>query len=281
MEIGIIGAGRVGSALAIALSERNFSVCIASRHKENADFIASISHARSVSIENAAQCRVVFLTVTDSAIKSVAEQIANFISKKQVVIHTSGALSSKAIAFLNASVGSLHPLKSFANAQDAAKSLKGTIFTFEGSKEAEETVSKIVKALNGKLVKINSNDKVLYHLAAVLTANYTVTLFSLSQEILKSIGFSDKDAEESLLVLLKGVIKNIEKNGADDALTGPILRGDAETIRMHLNAIKDKNTEDIYIFLAFATLKIAERQGLNRKKIELIRKVLNEQNYRA
>ena len=281
MKIGIIGAGRVGGALAIALSEKDFSVCIASRHKENADFIASISKARSVSIENAAQCEVVFLTVTDSAIKSVAEQIASFVSKEQVVMHTSGALSSKVIGFLNANVGSLHPLKSFANPQDSAKSLKGTIFTFEGSKKAEAAAKKIVKAINGRFVKINPNDKVLYHLAAVLTANYTVTLFSLSQEILTSIGFSDEDAKESLLTLLKGVLENIAKNGANDALTGPILRGDAETVRMHLDAIKDETLKDIYIFLAFATLKIAERRGLDIEKIKAIRKVLNGQNYRT
>ena len=275
MEIGIIGAGRVGSALAIALSEKNFPVCLANRHKESADFIASVSKARSISIEDAARCKVVLLTVTDSAIKSVAKQIADFVSKEQVVIHTSGALSSKEISFLNARVGSLHPLKSFANPEDAAKSLKGTIFTFEGSKKAEEAAKKIVSIVNGRFIKINPNDKVLYHLAAVLTANYTVTLFSLSQKILTSIGFSDEDAKESLLTLVKGVVRNIEKNGVDNALTGPILRGDVETIRMHLNAIKDKTLKDIYIFLAFATLKIAERRGLNREKIKAIRKVLN------
>ncbi len=275
MEIGIIGAGRVGGALAIALSEKNFPVCLANRHKESADFIASVSKARSISIEDAARCKVVLLTVTDSAIKSVAKQIADFVSKEQVVIHTSGALSSKEISFLNARVGSLHPLKSFANPEDAAKSLKGTIFTFEGSKKAEEAAKKIVSIVNGRFIKINPNDKVLYHLAAVLTANYTVTLFSLSQEILTSIGFLDEDAKESLLTLVKGVVRNIEKNGVDNALTGPILRGDVETIRMHLNAIKDKTLKDIYIFLAFATLKIAERRGLNKEKIKAIRKVLN------
>ncbi len=275
MEIGIIGAGRVGGALAIALSEKNFPVCLANRHKESADFIASVSKARSISIEDAARCEVVLLTVTDSAIKSVAKQIADFVSKEQVVIHTSGALSSKEISFLNARVGSLHPLKSFANPEDAAKSLKGTIFTFEGSKKAEEAAKKIVSIVNGRFIKINPNDKVLYHLAAVLTANYTVTLFSLSQEILTSIGFLDEDAKESLLTLVKGVVRNIEKNGVDNALTGPILRGDVETIRMHLNAIKDKTLKDIYIFLAFATLKIAERRGLNKEKIKAIRKVLN------
>jgi len=281
MKIGIIGAGRVGGALAIALSKKSFSICIASRHKENADFIASISKAQSVSIKDASQCDVVFLTVTDSAIKSVAEQIESFLNREQVVMHTSGALSSKIISFLNANTGSLHPLKSFANPVDAAKSLEGTIFTFEGSKKTETVAREIVKALKGKFVKINSKDKVLYHLAAVLTANYTATLFSLSQEILESIGFSDKDAKESLSILLKGVTKNIEKNGADNALTGPILRGDTETIKMHLNTIKDKNIRDIYISLAFATLKIAERRGLDKRKIDLIRKVLNGQNYRT
>jgi predicted short-subunit dehydrogenase-like oxidoreductase (DUF2520 family) len=280
MKIGIIGAGRVGGALAIALSSK-FRVCIASRHKFSAEQIASISNAQAVTIDEAARCDVVFLTVPDNVIKYIAEQISSFVKSNQVILHTSGALSSEIISFLDANVGSLHPLKSFADAESAAKTIKGTIFTFEGNEIAEKKARIIVDALSGTFVKIKPEDKVLYHLAAVLTANYTVTLFSLSQDILKSIGFSENAAKKSLLALLKGVVENIEEKGTDDALTGPILRGDSETVRMHLSAIKDKELSDIYILLGFATLKIAERRGLSKEKIDSIRKVLNEQNYRS
>ncbi len=278
MKIGIIGAGKVGTTLCIVLKRAGYEVAVSSKHAKSAERASFLSGATPVSKKEVCKSDVVFLTVPDSAIVSVAKNISRLLSKEQIVIHTSGALSSKEISFLPAYTCSLHPLKSFADPVLAADSMKGTLFTFEGAAEAEPVIKKIVLKIGGKFLEIRSEDKPLYHLAAVIAANYTVSLFDISEKILENIGFPETDANSAVLNLIGGVLKNIESKGATNALTGPIERGDAKTVEKHLKAIKDPLLKRIYIFLGFATLNIAKEKGLSKEKIEKIRKVLNEQN---
>ncbi len=275
MKIGIIGAGKVGTAFAIVFKRIGFSVFIASKHSESAIRAAKIACIDSCTIEDAASANIVFLTVPDSEIVNVALSIKNVVKENQTIVHLSGALPVSIINFLNANVCSLHPLKSFADSLSSANTMEGTMFTFEGNAAAYKNIKPVVDKMNCKIVKIQSKNKPLYHLAAVIVANYTVTLFNISQEILQSIGFNKNEAKDALLTLLRDVINNIKEKDAESALTGPILRGDFKTIELHLAQIKDKNLKTIYKSLAFDTLKIAEKRGLDKKKIKKIREVLN------
>lgn len=278
MKIFVIGAGHVGTTLSIVFENAGFEVFIASRSMKSAKKAASISGAKACSVKECGGSDIVFLTVPDSEITNAAKNIEQFVTEKQVIVHTSGALSSEILNFLPSHVASLHPLKSFADPVIAASSIKGTLFTFEGDKTAETVLEEIVKKIKGKFVKIKPQNKILYHLAAVLAANYTVSLADISVNILKEIGFRENDAKSAIVNLLKGVLENMENKGTVSALTGPIERGDADTVKKHLTAIKDPILKNIYIFLGFATLNIAEQKGLNKRKIDDIRKVLNEQN---
>ena len=275
MKIGIIGAGKVGTALAIIFTRNGFNVLIASKHRGSANEAARISRAKSTEILDAAKADIVVLSVPDMEIVNAAKTIQPVVHKNQVVLHLSGSLPYDIIQFLNSHTGSLHPLKSFADPIDSAKTIKNTLFTFDGDNAAFDTLLPIIKKIGCKLVRINSADKPLYHLAAVLTSNYTVTLFDISEHILRHIGFSKGEAKEALMSLLKGVIYNIETKDAEGALTGPILRGDSNTVKLHIQNITDENIKTIYKSLAFATLKIAEREGLSKDKIKKIREVLN------
>ncbi|MCD6426554.1 MAG: DUF2520 domain-containing protein [Caldisericaceae bacterium] len=278
MKVFIIGAGHVGTTLSIIFENAGFEVFIASRSMKSAKKAASISGAKACSVKECGGSDIVFLTVPDSEITNAAKNIEQFVTEKQVIVHTSGALSSEILNFLPSHVASLHPLKSFADPVIAASSIKETLFTFEGDKTAETVLEEIVKKIKGKFVKIKPQNKILYHLAAVLAANYTVSLADISVNILKEIGFRENDAKSAIVNLLKGVLENMENKGTVSALTGPIERGDADTVKKHLTAIKDPILKNIYIFLGFATLSIAEQKGLNKRKIDDIRKVLNEQN---
>ncbi len=275
MNIGIIGAGRVGLTLSIVFKRAGFSVLVASRKRVSAEKASRISNARAVEIPEAAKADIVFLTVPDSEIVNVARSIENVLNKKQTVVHTSGVFSSEIISFLPSRTCALHPLKSFSDPILSADTISGTLFTFDGDESAFSVISYLVEKIGDRIVKIKPSDKPVYHLAAVLTANYTVTLFSISKDMLEAIGFTDKDANDALLNLISGVVRNIKNRGAVDALTGPIVRGDAETLRLHLMHIEDKNLETIYKSLAFATLKIAKKQGLSEDKIRKIEEVLN------
>ncbi len=278
MKVFILGAGHVGTALSIIFKRVGLDVFIASRHLESVRKAAKVSYGKVCMPEEVVGADIVFLTVPDSEIVNAAERIKKFLSEKQIVVHTSGAFSSDIIGFLPSHVASLHPLKSFADPVSSANSIEGTLFTFEGDSRAKSVLEDLVKKIGGKFVEIDRENKILYHLAAVLTANYTVSLVNVSVNILRSIGFSEKNAEFALANLLNGVVRNIKNKGVVASLTGPIERGDAETIKEHLKAIKDPLVKNIYIFLAFATLNVAKQKGLSKKKFDDIRKVLNEQN---
>ncbi len=275
MKIGIIGAGKVGTALAIIFARNGFNVLIASKHRGSANEAARISRAKSAEILDAAKADIVVLSVPDMEIVNAAKTIQPVVHKNRVVLHLSGSLPYDIIQFLNSYTGALHPLKSFADPINSAKTIKNTLFTFDGDNAAFDILLPLIKKIGCKLVRINSADKPLYHLAAVLTSNYTVTLFDISEHILRHIGFSKGEAKEALMSLLKGVIYNIETKDAKSALTGPILRGDSNTVKLHIQNITDENIKTIYKSLAFATLKIAEREGLSKDKIKKIREVLN------
>jgi predicted short-subunit dehydrogenase-like oxidoreductase (DUF2520 family) len=277
MNIGIIGAGKVGTTLAIAFKKAGFNVFIASRSIQSAEKAAAISGGISTSIQRCAeQSDVIFLSVPDSEIENVSKNIKNAVSKEKIVAHLSGVLPSSILEFLNARTCSVHPLKPFADPLLSVKALSETLFAVEGDETAVNEIEKIIQKINGTLIKIKTANKPIYHLAAVITANYTVTLFNLSENLLRSIGFNEIEAKNALLSLLQGVLNNIKEKGSTQALTGPILRGDIKTIQLHLKNINDPLLKNIYKSLAFATLKIVEERELDKEKIKEIRKVLND-----
>jgi len=137
MNIGIIGAGKVGTTLAIAFKKAGFNVFIASRSIHSAEKAAAISGGISTSIQRCAeQSDVIFLSVPDSEIENVAKNLKNIVSKEKIVAHLSGAFPSSILEFLNAKTCSVHPLKSFADPLFSAKTLPETLFAIEGDEAA-------------------------------------------------------------------------------------------------------------------------------------------------
>ncbi len=276
-KIGIIGAGKVGTALAIALHKNGFNVLIASRSKKSAEKAAKIACIEATSIKEVVKrSDFIFLSVPDGEIVNVAKKIAPIVKKEQIVAHLSGALPSTIINFLKAKVISIHPLKSFADPLESSNTMQDTVFTSEGDKEALKKAKEIVAIIGGKFITIKTENKPLYHIAAVLVSNYTVALFYIAKEIFSSIGFSNEDSTFALLKLLKGTTKNIETFGIPSALTGPIERGDISTIKLHLKAIEDNpRLTLIYKIMGSATIDIAEEKGLDKKKANEMRRLLN------
>jgi len=276
MKIGIIGAGHVGTTLAIVFAKHNYPVFIASKSEMSAKKASEISHTKFCNIESVAKdAEFIFLTVTDGEIINAAKRIAPFLDKEQYIAHTSGALPSSIIDFLPGKVLSIHPLKAFADSLTSAETIKGTLFITEGNVEALSIAKELIETIGGKFVSIKTEDKPLYHLSAVIISNFTDTLFNIGEKILNSIGFSGEESKKALLNLIKGVIYNIETVGSEDALTGPFIRGDIGIITLHLNTIKDPLLKSIYKNLGLATLIIADERGLEKEKIKEIRKVLN------
>jgi predicted short-subunit dehydrogenase-like oxidoreductase (DUF2520 family) len=266
-SVGFIGAGRVGGALATSLSESGYAIPgIASRSIESAQALASkLPASRALLPQQVADsCDLVFLTIPDGAIRGVCDGIAW--RSGAGVVHTSGALSRLSLesaARQGAFTGSLHPLQTFADHAQARLNLPGSVFAVEAEPPLRRILLDMVERLRGTPVELSSEEKALYHASAVLASNYTVTLMKMASDLWLRFGWERPAAVRALVPLLKGAVNNIEALGVPLALTGPIARGDVETVERNIEALKDAAPEitGAYIELARQTVPIALARG--------------------
>ena len=271
-SVAIIGAGVVGRTLGKALADGGYSVvAVGSRSSTSVrDAVAFIGQGRAArSLASAAKPGdVVLITTSDGAIRSACEAIAaeKGFKRGSVVIHVSGALSSSELASARqckAHVASLHPLQSFPSPEEGLKRLKGTIFTFEGDAAAEPVAAGLVRALGGRMIPLDASSKALYHAACCVISNYVVSIADLGTVLLELSGLSRKDACRAAVPLLTGTVRNIADIGSPAALTGPIARGDAETIERHLAALRPlpRDIRRLYCEMGLYTVRVAQRKG--------------------
>ena len=281
-KIGFIGAGTVGTALAITLHERGYAViAVASRSKSSADRLASRvpeckSFEKKQSVADAAE--LVFITTPDDAITQVAAEL--HWHRGQSVVHCSGAHSLDILEparKAGARVGAFHPLQTFANVAHAIKNLPGFTFGLEAEGELLDTLKSMAQDLDGTWVKLGAGDKVLYHTAAVIACNYLVTLMKMATDLWQTFGVSTPEATRALLPLLRGTLNNLENVGLPNCLTGPIARGDMGTIKKHLEAL-DKSAPALllaYRELGLQTIPVALGKGkIDRTRAEEMRQLL-------
>lgn len=277
MKFGIIGAGIVGTALAVRLEEVGHE-CIGVHTRSRQSYerfrgYLKIDHLPLEELVSAAD--ILFITTQDGAIRMVAEKLSTDILVKpgQVWIHCSGSLPSEVLRVkesLKVRCLSLHPLQAFASVEKALTILKGTHFGIEG--DDEELGEKIVKDLGGIPHHILAEEKTLYHAGAVVASNYLVVLAALAVELFAEAGIQGEEALASLLPLMRGTLYNLEQVGLPQALTGPIARGDVQVVQGHLDHLPIKLV-DIYQSLGSKALELGENkkelQGLSYPQEEL------------
>jgi predicted short-subunit dehydrogenase-like oxidoreductase (DUF2520 family) len=271
LRFSLIGPGRVGAALARRLVERGWTLeALAARSIDSARRAAEWIGAGRAAGEPADAARaapLVLLTVPDRAIAPLCEALARAeaFSPASIVLHTSGALSSAALApardLCGAAVGSLHPLQSFASPEQALGLLRGVFFCAEGDPPALEAAARIAKALEARFVTIRPESKALYHAGACAASNFLVALEDLAVQLLAQAGIRAPDALQMLLPLVRGTIANLQHLGLPDALTGPVARGDSGTVERHRQAIRDNCPQllEAYDVLTELTRRVAAR----------------------
>lgn len=271
-KITIIGPGVVGRSIGRLLKEKRFPIAaVAGRTAEHTHgaiaFIGSGKAARSLSAAAHAG-DVVFLTTPDRMVRPVCEEIAaaKGFKRGQTVFHCSGAHDAsllEAARGAKAHIAALHPLQSFADPDEAVKRMKGTYFTFDGDEEAFPVAEQLVEALGGKLARIKPEARALYHAASCVLSNYLVSIADLGMLMLVISGMDAKSAAHAVKPLLRGTVENIERLGLPAALTGPIARGDAETVERHLRALSTLPHEirRLYRELGLYTVRVAARKG--------------------
>ena len=264
---GFVGAGAVATALAVALSQRGYTVrAVASRTRASAFRLAA--RAPGVEAFDDAQevvdrCAMVFLTVPDGAIAEVAESLAW--RRGQAAVHCSGATSLESLnapKSQGALVGGFHPLQTFATPESAARDLGGTAFGIEADAPLREDLEALARALGGRPIRLRAADRPLYHASAVAACGLLTTLVSLSAELWSGYA-SPKVGLQALLPLVRGTLESLERDGLPTALTGPLTRGDDATVASHLEALEAASPEllPIYCHLALAALPMARAKG--------------------
>jgi predicted short-subunit dehydrogenase-like oxidoreductase (DUF2520 family) len=281
IKIGFIGAGTVGTALAVLLSQKGYEFIGASRRNRTntgkSGKIVGNLHLLDSNQEVADNAELVFITTPDDAIATVVSQVKW--ENGQSVVHCSGADSVDVLEparKAGAMVGGFHPLQTFAGVKQAIENIPGSTFAIEAEEPLLTTLKDMSTALRGHWIKLKAGDKVAYHAAAVFASNYLVTLVKMSTDLWRTFGIPTDQATQSLLPLIRGTLNNIENIGIPQCLTGPIARGDTGTVSKHLKTLREKAPSLLFPYkelglqtvpVALAKGKIDEKQAIELEAI--------------
>ena len=209
---------------------------------------------------------ILLLAVPDNALSEVAQgmALAGQAPGGCAALHLSGALSADVLTPLHGvgyAVGSFHPLQSVADPWAGAERLLGATYALSGEPVAVAAGRRLVAALEGRPILVTPRQRPLYHAAAVTASNYLVALAASSLELMEQAGIQGEDASAAVLALMRGTLDNLEHLGPSAALTGPIARGDVDTVRLHLSRLSARDRE-LYCALGRTTLRLALAAGL-------------------
>lgn len=288
VKIAIIGAGVLGTSLGILLRRAGHEiVAVSSRTlRSSRAAVAAIGGGAVVSDPGTAAlgADLVVLAVPDRAIPMVAIQVAagGALRRGAVVAHLSGALPAGVLAGVRAaggSLGSMHPLQSFADVETAVTTLPGSYVFVEGDDEAVAVLHALASSIDAKPVPVSSASKSLYHAAASVASNYLVTIADFAADLMGKAGVPADLALKALLPLMTGTLRNLATVGLPDALTGPIARGDVGTVRQHLEALRAAPGDLVRLYAALGrkTVEVALRKGrLDRRTADEILRLFAE-----
>lgn len=282
--VAIIGAGRVGSAVATALAARGHPVAgVADTDPQAARRVASQLGTRVADpADLAGDAELTLLTVPDDSVGGATAALATRVGAPSRatapgLVHCSGALDLAPLEPLAArgwAVGSWHPLQAFPSPRTPVA--EGITWAVTAGPPLQDLLVELTEDLGGRPRFLAPEARRRYHAAAVLASNYLVTLVSHAADLLAGCGFSRHQALEALVPLMRTSIDGLAGAGLPGGLTGPLVRGDVGTVAGHLEAIADRPvTAELYRALGLATEPILVERGLAEPVLERIRLVLN------
>jgi predicted short-subunit dehydrogenase-like oxidoreductase (DUF2520 family) len=289
LPVAIIGAGALGTTLARALVESGHRVeAVLSRRAASAQALAErvgASVADSSWDALPASVRLVCICVPDAAIASVAEALAEVDHPwaRTIAAHTSGAETAAVLAPLRekgAATMSFHPLQTFAD-ETPPEAFEGIAVGLEGDDRAVAVGEALARTLGARPVRLTANNKAQYHCAAALASNGLVALMGVVGELLDVSGPNAEASSPLDLVgpLIEQTLENLRRGTPEGALTGPVARGDEETIQAHLDALAADEPHLVPLYAALSTemVRVAMRGGhLNAGQAEALLRTLRE-----
>lgn len=271
-KIVLIGPGRLGQAVTSLLAEAGYPIAaVISRDPDRALTAARfVGHrdAGTTDLSRAKEGDIVLLALPDDVLAEAALQLRQkgWLAPGAVLVHFSGLHLAEILNQGQAPTYkalSLHPLQTFADAVSGLRNLPGTPFSVEGEDALIPLGETLVEAMGGRPFRILSEKKPLYHAAACVASNYLITLTAAAGQIMAACGFSEKEALKLLTPLLKGTGRNLITLSPQQALTGPIARGDVQTVASHLKAMGElpNDLSVMYRVMGKETVKLARKKG--------------------
>jgi len=306
--VSIIGAGRLGTALGLALKAAGYKIeLVAARRPATALRAAKTFGPKTLAVSalqlsrlspsqqaRLNRCSLVLIATPDDVIAQVAQQMSEILISKpvrrvgkssaaarRVGLHTSGALSADVLAPLRRAgfaAGSLHPLVSISESRSGAEQLTHAFFSVEGDPPAVSVAKSIVRDLGGGSFKIDSGRKALYHAAAVTASPNMTALFDIALEMLAACGLRPARARCILLPLIQSTVANLATQDPARALTGTFKRGDVSTVQKHLAALKTANLPQAlaaYLVLGQRSISMAKQHSANPGGLEKVARLLS------
>jgi predicted short-subunit dehydrogenase-like oxidoreductase (DUF2520 family) len=267
-RVGIVGAGKVGTALGVVIDRAGWPVAAVSSRDvgRRARFGDLVPGARLLSDpeELADLVDLVLLTVPDDVIETLAARIR--LRPGQSMAHTSGALPASILGptqVPGVSAASFHPLVPFADAERAVEALRGATIAIEGDPPLVTRLAELAASMGARSVTVSAAGKAAYHAAAVMAAGGFVALLDVIAELGRVAGMDEAAALDTYAPLLRSALDNAESLGIAVALTGPFLRGDIRTVRLHLDAIDQlaPGARELYVAAAGRQISMATARG--------------------
>ncbi|HEX2204874.1 MAG TPA: DUF2520 domain-containing protein [Longimicrobium sp.] len=282
----IVGAGRLGLALGLRLHRAHaVEALVYSGRREHAPDHPLFRDPGPIARYHPGLAPVpdrltgLLIAVPDGAITDVVAALAKAgLDPAVPVLHASGSRSLDLLAPLaerGHAVGGLHALAAIADPVEGADRLHGATFGVEGGGAARDLALRLVAACGGRPLAIRPGGKALYHAAAVFASNYAVALLSVAERLMAQAGVEEEDAGPALAALAAGAVENVAARGPAAALTGPVARGDVETVALHLARLSGAD-RSLYSLLGREALALAEARGLDAGAAERLESLLSE-----
>ena len=270
-RIVIVGPGRLGTALALELIRAGYRIVeIVSRKGLAGTSLARKLGARASSPDSAVlDADLIWFCVPDREISPAAQAVASkAFWKGKIAFHSSGALASDELDVLRkrgARVAAVHPLMTFV--RGSIPQLKDVPFAVEGDAPAVRLAQEIVRNLGGETFKIRARNKAAYHAWGAFTSPLLVAFLVSAEQVARAAGLNATEARKKMLPILKQTIENYHRLGPAGAFSGPLVRGDSEIVRKHLQVLrKIPAAKEIYLALARTAVKHLPVQ--QRRKLE-------------
>lgn len=284
-RVAIVGPGRMGLALGGALwqAQEAETLTFFGRSMEPPPHPLFETGAEEVGYRTGygpipSGTTILLLAVPDDVLNRVANEVARMGEAPGgcAALHLSGALSTDVLAPLHGigyAIGSLHPLQTVADPWSGSDRLRGCAYAVAGEPAALVAARRLVAALNGLALVIPPALRPVYHASAVFASNYVLAATAAIARTLAEAGVREEEAVAAALPLMRGTMDNIEQLGIGPALTGPVARGDVDTVRLHLSRLSPRERR-LYSALGLETVRLARAVGLDPERADTLESLL-------